>query len=125
MGIVRRAAIRLASMIGRLRAVMRGLLGLTLAISVASSAMPDQSPSPELLSVLRDQSFNEIERVAGLIASYARSAGEAAFRGDETTMGLHIRQLRLCCLSMIKTYKDFLEGTHGQQAPRRPAKDAR
>jgi hypothetical protein len=73
--------------------------------------MPDAAP--ELLSVLRDQSFNEIERVANLIASYARSAGEAAYRGEETTMGVHIKQLRLCCLSLIKTYKE-MGGTDGQ-----------
>jgi hypothetical protein len=61
----------------------------------------------ELRAVLRDQALDEIERVASLVASYARSAGEAAFRGDETTMGVHIRQLRLCCLSLIKTYKEM------------------
>jgi hypothetical protein len=65
------------------------------------------APSPELRAVLRDQALDEIERVAGLVASYARSAGEAAFRGDETTMGVHIRQLRLCCLNLIKTYKEM------------------
>ena len=65
------------------------------------------APSPELRAVLRDLSLAEIERVASLIASYARSAGEAAFRGDETTMGVHIRQLRLCCLNLIKTYKEM------------------
>jgi len=70
--------------------------------------MQDEPSSPEL--ALRDQVFEEIERVADLAASYARSAGEAAFRGDETTMLVHLKQLRLCCLSMIKTYKDFLQG---------------
>jgi hypothetical protein len=64
----------------------------------------------ELRVVLRDQAFDEIERVASLIASYARSAGEAAFRGDETTMGVHIRQVRLCCVSLIKTYKEMADG---------------
>jgi hypothetical protein len=68
------------------------------------------APSPELRAVLRDQSFEEMERVATLVASYARSAGEAAFRGDEMTMGVHIRQLRLCCLSLIKTYKEMVDG---------------
>jgi hypothetical protein len=70
--------------------------------------MNDEPPSPEMFSVLRDQAFEEIERVAGLAASYSRSLGEAAFRGDRATMDMHLRQLRLCVLSMIKTYKDFL-----------------
>jgi hypothetical protein len=76
--------------------------------------VPDAPPSPELVSVLRDQAFEEIERVASLVASYARSTGEAAFRGDETTMAVHIKQLRLCCLSLIKTYKENMGGTDGQ-----------
>jgi hypothetical protein len=71
------------------------------------------APSPELASALRDQAFVEIERVADLVASYARSAGEAAFRGDETTMVIHIRQLRLCCISLIQTYKAMC-GADGQ-----------
>ena len=62
-------------------------------------------PSPELISVLRDQAFGEIERLAGLAASYARSTGEAAFRGDEPTTLVHMKQLRLCCVAMIQTYK--------------------
>jgi hypothetical protein len=72
--------------------------------------MQDDPSSPELSSALRDQAFEEIERLASLTASYARSTGEAAFRGDETAMLVHLKQLRLCCLSMIKTYKDFLQG---------------
>jgi hypothetical protein len=74
----------------------------------------------ELRAVLRDQALDEIERVASLIASYARSAGEAAFRGDETTMGVHIRQLRLCCLSLIKTYKE-MAGDQGMAAEAGPS----
>lgn len=69
--------------------------------------MQDKPSSPELTSVLRDQAFEEIERVAGLAASYSRSLGEAAFRGDKATMEIHLRQLRLCVVSMIKTYKDL------------------
>lgn len=65
------------------------------------------SSSSELTSALRDQAFEEIERVADLAASYSRSIGEAAFRGDEATMLVHLKQLRLCCLAMIKTYKDL------------------
>jgi hypothetical protein len=68
------------------------------------------TPSPEMISALRDQAFDEIDRVANLAASYARSTGEAAFRGDETTMFVHMKQLRLCCVAMIKTYKENLVG---------------
>jgi hypothetical protein len=68
--------------------------------------MSNEPPSPELISALRDQAFDEIERVSALAASYARSTAEAAFRGDEAMMLVHLKQLRLCCVSMIKTYKD-------------------
>jgi hypothetical protein len=69
----------------------------------------------ELRAVLRDAAFIEIERVANLAASYARSTGEAAFRGDQTTLLVHLRQVRLCCVSMIKTYKDYLEAERDGQ----------
>jgi hypothetical protein len=71
--------------------------------------MNDQPPSPELISALRDQVFEEIERQADLAASFARSLGEAAYRGDEMTTAVHLRQLRDCCVTMFKAYKDFLE----------------
>jgi hypothetical protein len=68
--------------------------------------MNDAPPSPEAVSAARDQAFDEVERMADLAASYLRSLGEAAFRGDEATMLVHLRQLRLCCLAMIQTYKE-------------------
>ena len=73
--------------------------------------MPDKPPpSSELISVLRDQALDEIVRVATRAESYSRSIAEAAYRGDEVTVEVHLRQLRLCCLSMIGTWKDFLQG---------------
>jgi hypothetical protein len=72
-------------------------------------------PSAEVVAVLRDQAFIEIERVANLAASYARSTGEAAFRGDQTSVLVHMRQVRLCCVSMIQTYKDYLEAERDGQ----------
>ena len=73
----------------------------------------NDAPSAEVASVLRDQVFEEVERLSDLAASYSRSIGEAAFRGDEVTMVVHVKQLRLCCLSMIKTYKDLQGGGQG------------
>jgi hypothetical protein len=72
--------------------------------------MPDQPASPEVVSFLRNQGFDELMRDADLAASYCRSIGEAAYRGEELTAGVHIKQLRLCCLAMIKTYKICFEG---------------
>jgi hypothetical protein len=71
--------------------------------------------SDELGSVLRNQAFEDIGRVAVLVESYARSIGEAAYRGDQTTVEVHLRQLRSCCIAMIKTYKDYLEAAPNGQ----------
>jgi hypothetical protein len=70
----------------------------------------NDAPTPELLGSLRDQAFDEIERVGSLASSYARSVSEAAFRGDEVTMVAHLRQLRLCCIAMLRTHKENMNG---------------
>ena len=73
--------------------------------------MPDKPPpSSELTSALRAQAFAEIVQSATLAISYSHSLAEAAFRGDQLTVEVHLRQLRLCSSSMIQTYKDFLQG---------------
>ena len=68
-------------------------------------------PSSELNSVLRAQAFAEIVQGATLAISYSHSLAEAAYRGDQVTVEVHLRQLRLCSNSMIQTYKDFLQGS--------------
>ena len=68
----------------------------------------DEWISPDLASTLRDQAFDEMERVAGLAESYSRSLGEAAHRGDELTTVVHVKELRLCCLGLIDVYNNFL-----------------
>jgi hypothetical protein len=76
--------------------------------------MSDQ-PTPDVGQVLLGEACKEIRRVSKLSTSYSRSIGEAARRGDEVTLEAHLKQLRLCCLAMIKTYKDYLkEKTNGQ-----------
>jgi hypothetical protein len=69
----------------------------------------------ELRAVLRDQVFEAILETADLAGSYSKSLGEAAYRGDERTVAVHLRQLRECCVSMFKTYKDYLEGPRDGQ----------
>ena len=71
--------------------------------------MPDEpQPSPEIIAELRNQLFEEIMRLSDLAVSYSHSIGEAAFRGDQTTVVVHMRQLRECLLRMFETQKDFL-----------------
>jgi hypothetical protein len=66
--------------------------------------------SADLTTSLRNQAFEEIDRVAQLASSYSRSIGEAAYRGDDVTMLVHMKQLKSCLLSMIKTYKACFDG---------------
>lgn len=65
-------------------------------------------PAPtraELVEALRSDLFEEVVRVADLSRSLCVSIGEAAYRGDQTTMTVHLRQLRACVLEMIDTQK--------------------
>jgi hypothetical protein len=78
---------------------------------------------PDLNKTLRDMAFEEINRVCFLTESYSRSIAEAAFRGDEATVRMHLDQMRACVVSMIQTYKFSLEGTGNGQGV--PAKDRR
>ena len=70
---------------------------------------------PDLNMTLRDLAFEEINRVCFLTESYSRSIAEAAFRGDDRTVRVHLDQMRRCVVSMIQTYKFSLEGTGNGQ----------
>jgi hypothetical protein len=39
--------------------------------------------------------------------SYARSASEAAWRGDYRTLYVHLRQLRLSVIAALQTFKEI------------------
>jgi hypothetical protein len=73
----------------------------------------NDATSADLTTSLRNQAFEEIERVSSLAASYSRSIGEAAYRGDDLTVLVHLKQLRLCTMTMIKIYKGYFDGESG------------
>lgn len=58
---------------------------------------------------LRNQAFEEIEGVALKAASFCRSTSEAAYRGDDVTVLVHLKQLKSCLVHMIKTYNAYFE----------------
>ena len=60
------------------------------------------SPSAGAIAVARNLIFEAAREVADYAASYAASIGEAAFRGDETTLAVHIGQLRSCFVELTK-----------------------
>ena len=76
----------------------------------------------EVKTLLRNAGFETIMDVSDKAASYCRSIGEAAYRGDELTVEVHLKQLRLCCLAMIKTFKEDVGG-QGMAEGGRPQAD--
>jgi hypothetical protein len=68
-----------------------------------------KAPSPEAIAVGRDLVFEAIQEQLDRAGSFALSAREAAFRGNPATLEIHLRQLRLCVLDAISTYKELLQ----------------
>jgi hypothetical protein len=64
-------------------------------------------PSAEAISAARDLGFEALIEHFVLAESYSRSAAEAAWRGDRTTVELHLVQLRLCVIAAIQTFKEL------------------
>jgi hypothetical protein len=42
---------------------------------------------------------------ASYLESYARSIAEAAWRRDRSTIALHIGELRMCGVALVKAYR--------------------
>jgi hypothetical protein len=57
-----------------------------------SAVTPVPAPSPAALSACRDLIFEALAEVCDRAASYARSVSEAAWRGDEHTVNVHVRR---------------------------------
>jgi hypothetical protein len=67
----------------------------------------DASASREAISAARDLAFEGLIEAGGLAESYARSLAEAAWRGDRSTVEIHLRQLRACVMATIDIFKQF------------------
>ena len=67
-------------------------------------------PSPELISALRDQAFEEIGRVSDLAASYSRSLGEAALPGRSDNGGGSPKAIALVLPEHDQGVQRVLEG---------------
>jgi hypothetical protein len=65
------------------------------------------SASPEAEALRRDLCFEDLEERFAMIASYALSAKEAAFRGSQHTLEVHWQELRLCAIAAGQTLKDL------------------
>ena len=61
--------------------------------------------SPTIQGAIDNLRYEAIEEQCDLIASYARSAGEAAWRGDGRTMKGHLGQIRLTLIAALQEAK--------------------
>jgi hypothetical protein len=68
---------------------------------------PKQAASPEAVSACRDLVFESLIETGSLAESYSRSLTEAAWRGDRSTVEVHLRQLRACVLAAIDIFKQI------------------
>ncbi len=67
-------------------------------------------PSTAAISAGRDVIFEGLREFLDLGSSYARSAAEAAYRGDEATIDVHLRQLRACVVEALALRKTLNVG---------------
>jgi hypothetical protein len=64
-------------------------------------------PSPDAIAAARDLVFEGLIEAGSLAESYSRSLTEAAWRGDRSTVEVHLRQLRACVVASIDIFKQF------------------
>jgi hypothetical protein len=68
----------------------------------AVSPIDVSQPSLAAVSMARDIAFEGLREFFELAGSYARSGEEAAFRGDEATLRVHVQQLRAVVVEIIQ-----------------------
>jgi hypothetical protein len=78
-----------------------------LPLSHTALSEPKQAASPEAVSACRDLVFESLIETGSLAESYSRSLTEAAWRGDRSTVEVHLRQLRACVLAAIDIFKQI------------------
>jgi hypothetical protein len=76
----------------------------------AVTTLPLDGHADRCASAVNDLQLDLIGETIELAASYAFSASEAAWRGDKVTLGVHLRQLRLCVITAIQTFKELSDG---------------
>jgi hypothetical protein len=77
--------------------------------STTQDAISSRCASPEAIGAARDLAFEGLVETGSLAESYSRSLTEAAWRGDRLTVEVTLKQLRLCVVSAIDTFK-LLDG---------------
>ena len=67
--------------------------------------MTDYTPiSPIALVAGRESLFSTITDLCDWAASHGRSAAEAAYRGEQETLGVHLRDMRNATIAALKVF---------------------
>ncbi len=69
--------------------------------------LTSSGPSAAAIAAARDLVFDGLIETSSLAESYSRSLAEAAWRGDRSTVEVHLRQLRACILASIGIFKQL------------------
>jgi hypothetical protein len=91
-------------------------------LHIPSTAIPEPKqdvpcgPSPDAIAARRDLVFEGLIEAGSLAESYSRSLSEAAWRGDRSTVEVHLRQLRACVVAAIDIFKQ-LDAAEAGRAP--------
>jgi hypothetical protein len=83
------------------------LCGLRILNTADDGTTQDASASREAIAAVRDLAFEGLVEAGSLAESYARSLTEAAWRGDRSTVEVHLRQLRACIVAAIDVFKQL------------------
>ena len=70
--------------------------------------LASRSASPAAITAARNLIFEGLLEAGSLAESYLRSLTEAAWRGDQLTVEVHLRQLRACVVTSIGIFKQLV-----------------
>ena len=76
----------------------------------ALNEIPASLPSPLAISAGQDLVFEGLVETGSLGRGYSQSLTEAAWRGDQPTVEIHLRQLRACVVAGIGIFKQLKTG---------------
>ena len=74
---------------------------------ITQGAVVSRDVSPEAIAAARDLAFEGLVQAGSLAESYSRSLTEAAWRCDQSTVEVHLRQLRACVVASIGIFRQL------------------
>ena len=88
----------------------KGSLVRVATMDAAPGDPPHTALSPAARAFIDDARLELIAETLDLVASFAISGREAAWRGDRIELGVHLRQLRECLRTGLATFNQLERG---------------